>query len=96
METLMEKPSAWVPIELSALVLLTEIYFLKFGGVPQPQADEGAAAHLFQIWLVIEFVAVLLFAVRWVPKKPFPATRILIIQIAAALGGTVPVFYFHL
>src|SRR4051812_2659358 len=96
MESLIKKPSAWVPLVLSVLILLMELYFLAFAGPPQPEADEGAAAHLFQIWLVLEFFLVMFFAARWLPKKPFPALRILIIQIAAVLGGMFPVFYFHL
>ena len=74
-----------------------EFYFLVLGGgPPQPEADEGVAAHLFQLWLVAEFFLVLFFAFKWLPREPKSASRVFAIQIAGVLAGVFPVFYFHL
>jgi Flp pilus assembly protein TadB len=60
------------------------------------QADEGTAAHIFQLWLVIEVVAVAAFAVEWLPRRPRAALFVLIVQMLCALAACAPVFYFRL
>jgi len=71
---------------------------LSMHGVPTPEEnkDEGVAAHLFQLWLVLEAVMILFFALRWVPQEPKDAALVLALQIAAVLASVAPVFYFHL
>jgi len=96
MESLIRKPSAWVPLVLSFWILAMEFYFLVTVGPPQREPDEGVAAHLFQLWIVAEFFLVIFFAARWLPSKRWPAFRILIMQIVLVLAGMFPVFYFHL
>lgn len=91
-----KKPSAWVPIVLSLGILAMELWFLMLAGPPQPEADEGVAAHLFQLWLVAEFFLVAFFAVKWVPQTPKQAFPILALQITLVLAGMFPVFYFQL
>lgn len=89
-------PSAWVPIALSLLVLATILITFSVSGPPVRQPDEGTEAHLFQIWLVLEFFMVLYFAVTWLPRKPKQALVVLAMQIVAILAGCAPVFYFRL
>ena len=60
------------------------------------QADEGTAAHSFQLWLVIEVVAVAAFAVQWLPRRPTAALGVLVIQILCAIAACAPVFYLRL
>jgi hypothetical protein len=57
-----------------------------------PQADEGAAAHLWQLLMAIQVPTILFFALRWVPESPRRALPILGLQIVAALGAAAPVF----
>lgn len=94
MESLVRKPSGWVPMVLSLGILLMELGFVLLGP-PEPQADESVGAHLFQLWLVAEFFLVLFFALKWVPRKPKAALKILAIQSLGVLAGMFPVFYFH-
>ena len=56
MSSILKKPSAWVPIILSLAMLAFILILLALQGVPapDPDADEGVAAHLFQLWLVLE------------------------------------------
>ena len=96
MNSLIRKPSAWLPILMSLIVLAIIITDIAVFGVPVRQADEGTGAHLFQIWLVLEAVMVAFFTIKWVPPQPKPALVILILQILAALAACAPVYYFNL
>lgn len=60
------------------------------------EADEGTAAHLFQLCMAASFVMSVAFAIRWLVRAPWPTLRILALQIAAALVALTPVFYFKL
>jgi hypothetical protein len=95
MNSIIKKPSAWIPIAIP-LIFLTYIviYILIFGIVRQ--ADEGTAAHLFQIWLALEPLMVGFFAFKWLPREPKPALFILALQIVSALLPIFVAFYFKL
>jgi hypothetical protein len=60
------------------------------------QADEGAAAHIFQLLMVVQLPIVLFFAIRWLPRFPRPALLVLALQAAAGLAALAPVFFFKL
>jgi hypothetical protein len=93
---LIKKPSAWIPIALSLTVLMTMLISFATNGLPTRQADEGAAAHLFQIWLVLEGLMIGYFAIQWLTRKPSQAIWILGLQIAAVLAACAPVYYLQL
>ena len=82
---LLKRPSAWIPLALTGGMLV--IFYLYFAGVilPDPAGDEGTGAHLFQLWLVLEFFAVVFFAFKWIPLQPREAFIILGLQILLAL-----------
>jgi uncharacterized membrane protein len=92
---LIKRPIAWIPIAMSLAILVMVVTTLRVAGVAR-QADEGTAAHIFQLWLVIEVVAVAAFAVEWLPRRPRAALFVLIVQILCALAACAPVFYFRL
>jgi hypothetical protein len=96
MDSTIKKPSAWIPIVMSLLVLGTMLISFAISGLPARQPDEGTAAHLFQIWLVIEVLLVSFFAIKWLPQRPKPALVVLAIQIISALAACAPVFYLGL
>lgn len=52
---------------------------------PVHDADEGTAAHLFQILMAAQALAVVYFALRWLPKSPRQALGMLGVQISVAL-----------
>jgi GrpB-like predicted nucleotidyltransferase (UPF0157 family) len=89
---------AWVPIVLSLAMIVYIYSLLALNGIPQPDpnADEGVAAHLFQLWLVVEFLMIVFFAFKWLPRTPKSALIILAIQIFLVLVGCFPIFYFKL
>lgn len=89
--TLLKRPSAFLPVAMSLAALATVLVFLASHG-PAPQADEGAAAHIWQLLMAAQVPIVLYFAIRWVPESPREAVPILALQLAAAVAALTPVF----
>ena len=95
MNSITKKPSAWLPIAMSsASIAVFVISFLKYGIVHE--ADEGVAAHLFQIFMFGQAPIVAFFALRWIPENPRKALPIFVLQIILALIACFPVYYFKL
>jgi hypothetical protein len=69
---------------------------LAYGAVfgTAPQADEGTAAHLWQLLMPGQLPVVLFFAIRWLPTEPRQALLILVLQVGAALAAMFPVWWF--
>ena len=84
MQKILKKPSAWLPIAMSAAALaLILSYLLIVGNVHQE--DEGAAAHLFQLLMAGQLPIIAYFAFSWLPKKPKQALWVLGLQFIAAI-----------
>ncbi len=60
------------------------------------EADEGTAAHFFQLLMVTQAPIVLIFAIRWIPKAPRQALQVIALQVGAALAALAPVFILNL
>ena len=92
----LKHPNAWVPFVLTAGIV--GVIFLYLTGIlpPDPAGDEGTGAHLFQLWLVLEFFAVIFFTIKWIPLKPKEALEILGLQILFAFVPLSIVFSLHL
>ncbi len=88
---MLRRPSAFLPIVMSAGALATVLLFLALHG-PAPQADEGAAAHVWQLLMAGQVPIVAFFAIRWLPQAPKTAVLILGLQFFAALAAMAPVF----
>ncbi|MEO6799226.1 MAG: hypothetical protein ABI178_04760 [Rhodanobacter sp.] len=73
-------------------VVLTQV--ILFGAAHQ--ADEGAAAHVFQLLIVAQLPMVAWFAFKWLPRARHASLRVLAVQGAAILMALVPVHLFHL
>jgi len=87
-------PSAFLPVAMSALALAIVIGYAAAFGVAR-QADEGAAAHLWQLLMAGQLPVVLFFALRWLPAAPRQALPVLAVQIGAALAAMFPVWWFQ-
>ena len=87
-------PSAVFPLAMSLAALVTVLVFLARNG-PAPQADEGAAAHIWQLLMAAQIPVVLYFAARWVPRSPKLGAAVLALQIVAALAAMAPVYLLH-
>jgi hypothetical protein len=88
-------PSAWIPLAMSFAALATVlIHIARFG--PAREADEGTAAHLWQILVAGQLPIIAFFAINWLPKNPKAAIWVLALQAAAGLAAVAPVFYLGL
>ncbi len=92
--TILKHPSAFLPVVMSIGALAIVLGFLALHG-PAPQADEGTAAHIWQLLMAAQVPIILFFAVRWVPDFPRQAVPILVLQALAALGAMAPVYLLH-
>lgn len=91
---LLKRPSAFLPLAMSLVALATVLIFLAFHG-PAPQVDEGAAAHMWQLFMAAQVPIVGYFAITWVRKAPRQALLVLALQAGAALASMAPVFLLH-
>jgi hypothetical protein len=91
---MLKRPSAFLPVVMSLGALATALAFIALHGTA-PQADEGAAAHVWQILLAGQVPIVLFFVIKWLPRSPRQALPILGLQIGAALAAMAPVFLLH-
>jgi len=92
--TALRRPSAFLPIAMSLGALAIVFVFLALHG-PAPQADEGAAAHIWQLLMAGQMPIVVFFAIKRVPESPRQAVPILALQVGAALAAMAPVFLLH-
>lgn len=75
------KPSALAPLAMSALALGVLVGYVVLHGT-DPQPDEGAAAHTWQLLMAGQLPVIGYYAFRWLPENPSGARRMLLVQIA--------------
>jgi len=75
---------------MSSIALLLVLAHVATVGVA-PQADEGAAAHIWQLLMVAQLPVIAYFGIRWVPPAPKQGLMVLVTQLAFALGAALPV-----
>lgn len=91
MKAILKKPSAFLPLGMSFGALATVLIYVAIFG-PAPQADEGTAAHIWQILMAGQIPIIVFFALKWLPRTPKEALLILVLQGGAALMALAPVF----
>jgi glucan phosphoethanolaminetransferase (alkaline phosphatase superfamily) len=91
----LKKPSAFLPLAMSLAALATVIVHVALYG-PAREADEGAAAHIWQMLMVAQIPIVALFVITSLPRAPKPALTVLALQVAAALAALAPVYLLGL
>lgn len=79
-------------MSLAALALVLG-HIAMFGTVRQ--ADEGTAAHLWQLLMAGQLPVIAFFAIKWLPRTPGPALLILVVQLLAGLAAAAPVFLLN-
>ena len=88
-------PSAWIPLAMSLAALALVLGNVAMFGVVH-EADEGSAAHIWQMLMAGQVPFVAFFVIRWLPSAPKQALMILGLQIVAVLAACAPVFFFKL
>ncbi|MES2178635.1 MAG: hypothetical protein V4550_12320 [Gemmatimonadota bacterium] len=88
---MIRQPSALAPLIMSLAALATVgLHVARFG--TQPQADEGAAAHIWQLLMAAQFFVISYFAIKWFPRAPKETLMMLALHLAAGLAAAAPVF----
>jgi len=91
----LKEPSAYLPPALSLAALATVLVHVAMFGVAR-EADEGTAAHVWQILMAAQIPIVAYFAIKWLPRTPRQALLVLALQGGAALAALAPVFFLNL
>ena len=91
----LRRPSALIPLAMSfAALALVLGHIAIYGGARQ--ADEGTAAHLWQLLMAGQIPIIAFFAIKWLPREPTPALLVLVLQLVAGLAAAAPVFLLKL
>jgi hypothetical protein len=93
-DALLKRPGALIPVAMSAAALATVIGYAAMFGTAR-QADEGAAAHVWQLLMAGQVPVVAFFAIKWLPTEPRQTLLVLALQVGAALAAMFPVWWFH-
>ena len=91
----MKQASAWIPIGMSLAALATVLIHITLYGTVR-EADEGTAAHIWQLLMAGQLPVVGFFAVKWLPRAPRSALEILSLQFVAGLAALFPVYWLGL
>jgi len=87
-----KQPAAVLPIAMSLAALATVLFHIaRFGTAPQ--ADEGTAAHIWQLLMAGQVPVVAFYAIKWLPPSPRTALTVLALQAGAALAALAPVYW---
>ncbi len=91
MKALLKNPSAFLPLVMSLSAFATVIIYVALFGTAR-QADENAAAHIWQLLMACQVPIIAFFAFRWLPRSPKQALLVLALQGGAALMALAPVY----
>ena len=83
--SLTRQPTAILPIVMSAGALTTVLCHAALYGIAR-QADEGAAAHIWQLLMAGQ--------IKWLPRAPTAAAQVLAVQAGAAVAALAPIDWF--
>ena len=85
------KPSAIIPLVMSAAALTTVIVHIIIAGTA-PQPDEGTAAHIWQLLMAGQIPFIIHYLIKWVLQVPKRALPVLMMQIGSALAAICPIY----
>jgi hypothetical protein len=91
---LLKQPSAWIPLAMSFAALALLLGYVAIFGIVH-QTDEGTAARIFQILMLLQLPIVAYFAIRWLPKRPKQSLLVLALQAVAWMIPIVAVIWFE-
>lgn len=89
--SVIRKPSAFIPMAMSLAAVGVVFGHIAMAGIAR-QADEGAAAHCWQLLMATQLPILVYFAIKWLPKAPRHSLNVLALQVIAAVAAMAPVF----
>jgi len=85
-------PTVFLPLVMSLLALgMVLVHFTIFGVVEE--TDEGTAAHIFQLLIILQVPFIGFLAFRWLPIAPRQTFFFIVFQVVAALAAIMAVFF---
>jgi hypothetical protein len=91
---LLKRPSALMPVAMSVAALAIVMGYAAMFGTAR-QADEGTAAHIWQLLMAGQIPVMAFFAIKWLPIDSRQGLMVLAIQVGAALAAMFPVWWFE-
>jgi hypothetical protein len=91
----LKRPSALIPLAMSFAALSVVLGHIAIFGAAH-EADEGSAAHLWQVLMAGQIPVIAFFAIKWLPRSPRQALPVLVLQAVAGLAAAAPVFLLKL
>ena len=88
----MKDPGAFLPVAMSIAALSVVLGHTAIYGIVH-EADEGAAAHIFQLLMVAQIPVVAYFAIKWLPRAPRQTIGVLALQAGAGIAAFAAVFF---
>ena len=90
----LRQPTAIIPLAMSFAALAVVFGHIAVSGVAR-EADEGTAAHLWQLLMAGQLPVIAIFALLWLPRAPRQALSVLGLQAAAVIAAAAPVFLLN-
>src|ERR1019366_4532461 len=91
----MENPSSFLPVVMSVTAVAMVLGHVALFGVDR-QADEGTAAHLWQLLMACQVPFIGWFAMKWLRRDMKRALAVLGVQALAFLAALAPVYFLGL
>jgi hypothetical protein len=88
-------PSAFAPMIMSLIALAVVLGSILLFGVVH-EADEGAAAHIWQLLMAGQIPLLAFFLIKWLPRTPRLVLDVLALQVGAWLASAAPIFFLGL
>ena len=92
---MIKKPSTFLPVAMSFAALAVVLAHVAIFGAAR-EADEGAAAHLWQLLMAAQLPVLAFFAIKWLPRSPKQALLVMALQAGAASAALAPVYFLNL
>ena len=93
--SILKRPSAFIPVVMSLAALGIALGHIAVFGTAR-DADEGAAAHLWQLLMAGQLPIIAFFALTSLPRAPRQGLLILALQAGTAFAALAPVFALNL
>ncbi len=91
MKAILKNPAAFLPLVMSFSAFATVVIYVAMFGTAR-QADENAAAHIWQLLMACQVPIIAFFALTWLPRSPKQALLVLALQGSAAMMALAPVY----
>ncbi len=90
--SLIKQPNAFLPLAMSLTALILVLGHAAIFGIVH-EADEGAAAHIWQILMAAHLPILAYFMLKWLPRRPKESLQVLILLAATWLANFAAVYW---